>query len=384
MEEPTAPIEAPKPEASAPTEKTAAEAPRRKLVVDTGAYNRSTYLDRSGDALFATRGVVKEIERFKDKNPVGAHIRSVFNLTERDPMDEDIATVKRFAALTGDLPSLSGNDIGCIALTLRLQLESGDTSRLRSEPLPLTFDKVGKKSEKTDSAKPRPKGGARNRSKKAGAASGVGFDCWITPENVHSYNVSTAAPKAHEDVACMTTDFAMQNVLIHMGLNVVTLDGFAAKSVRSWGHLCRACMEVFPNTLRQFCENCGNATVDRVPLVVDSETGQVTVKDTRRWINTRGTIYTQPKPATGKSKQMYIVAEDQLMMPRYRNQLRNMARKSGDSDVAHFNPDGCEIGAAFGGPGKQLPVLAKVPVGLGRGNPNSNKWMQKHKRLLKE
>ncbi|CDR95942.1 RNA-binding domain NOB1 protein,putative [Babesia bigemina] len=357
------------------------EAPRRKLVVDTGAYNRSTYLDRSGDELFVTRGVMKEIERFKDKNPVGTHIRTVFKVTERDPVEEDIAKVKKFAALTGDLPFLSANDIGCIALTLRLQVESGDTSRLRSEPLPLSLTKTGSKAEKNEAGKKR---GGRNKPKKGGSESGVGFDCWITPENVHSYNISAAAPESHQKVACMTTDFAMQNVLLHMGLNVVTLDGFAAKSVRSWGHLCRACLEVFPNTLRQFCSNCGNATVDRVPLVVDGQTGQVTVKDTRKWINTRGTIYTQPKPVTGKSKQMYIVAEDQLMMPRYRNQLRIMNRKSGNDDVSHFNADECTIGAALGGPEKQLPALARVPVGLGRGNPNSNHWMMKHKRAMKE
>ncbi|ORM39823.1 20S-pre-rRNA D-site endonuclease nob1 [Babesia sp. Xinjiang] len=336
----------------------ATEPPPKKIVVDTGAYNRSTYIDRSGDELYATRGIVKEIQRYKDNNPIGSHIRSVFKLIERDPVESDIATVKRFAALTGDLPYLSANDIGCIALTLRLQIETGDTSCIRSEPLPLSFTKTEKKSDGG--------GKGKGKSKKNADTSTTGFDCWITPENVHSYNIKASVEKPNQRVACMTTDFAMQNVLIHMGLNVVTLDGFAAKSVRSWGHMCRACFDMFPNTLRQFCENCGNATVDRVPLVVDGETGEVRVKDTRRWINNRGTIYTQPKPVTGKSKQMYIVAEDQLMMPRYRNQLRIMNRKNPVDEMSHFNVDDGKVGAGFGGPGKQLPALANVKVGLGR------------------
>lgn len=356
---------------------------RRKLVVDTGAYNRSTYLDSSGDEIYATRGIVKEIEKFKDSNPVGSHIRTVFTLKEREPTEEDIATVKRFAALTGDLPFLSHNDIGCIALTLRLQIESGDTSCIRSEPLPLSFAKVDNKVDGgKDSVKGKGKG--KGKSKKKDTEPGVGFDCWITPENVHSYNVNSTKPDEKQKVACMTTDFAMQNVLLHMGLAVITLDGFAAKGVRSWGQLCRACYEVYANTSRQFCENCGNATVDRVPLVVDSQTGTVTVKDTRKWINNRGTIYTQPKPVTGKSKQMYIVAEDQLMMPRYRNQLRQMNRKTTGDDMLHFAPDECKIGDGMATVTKKIPNGMRVPVGLGRGNPNSNKWMQKHKRLLKE
>ncbi|GFE53634.1 Nin one binding (NOB1) Zn-ribbon family protein, putative [Babesia ovis] len=356
--------------------------PRRKLVVDTGAYNRSTYIDRSGDEIYATRGIIKEIERFKDNNPIGAHIRSVFNLIERDPLDSDIAAVKRFAALTGDLPTLSANDICCIALTYRLQLETGDTCHLRSEPLPLSITKINNKKGNLSVSLPKTKGGKRKS--KDIDNSNTGFDCWITPENVHSYNITSSTKEPPQSVACMTTDFAMQNVLIHMGLNVVTLDGFATKSVRSWGHMCRACFDIYPNTLRQFCENCGNATVDRVPLVVDGETGEVRVKDTRKWINNRGTIYTQPKPVTGKSKQMYIVSEDQLMMPRYRNQLREMNRKNAVDEISHFNADDGKIGAGFGAPNKQLPALVRVPVGLGRGNPNSNKWMQKHKRLLRE
>lgn len=369
---------------TAPEQIAQPEAPKRKLVVDTGAYNRSTYLDRSGDEIYATRGIVKEIEKFKDSNPIGSHIRTVFALKERDPTDEDIATVKRFAALTGDLPFLSTNDISCIALTLRLQLESGDTSCIRTEPLPLKFANNDKKSEKVNSSSEQKKGKNKSKPKKKTEEPGVGFDCWITPENVHSYNISSTKTDEKQRVACMTTDFAMQNVLLHMGLNVITLDGFAAKGVRSWGQLCRACFEVYSNTSRQFCENCGNATVDRVPLTVDGQAGTVTVKDTRRWINTRGTIYTQPKPVTGKSTQMYIVAEDQLMMPRYRNQLRNMNKKSSAGDMLHFNPDDCKIGDGFSATTKKVPGVLRVPVGLGRGNPNSNKWMQKHKRLLKE
>ncbi|EDO06784.1 Nin one binding (NOB1) Zn-ribbon like family protein [Babesia bovis T2Bo] len=370
---------------STPTAGNDSVLPRRKLVVDTGAYNRSTYIDRSGDEIYATSGIIKEIGRYRDKNPTGAHIRNVFNLIERNPLDSDIATVKRFAALTGDLLTLSPNDIGCIALTYRLQLETGDTSNLRSEPLPLSFTKINNKSGELSVADSKSKGGkSKPKPKKRDDNPSTGFDCWITPENVHSYNIKTNSTGSHQSVACMTTDFSMQNVLIHMGLNVVTLDGFAAKSVRSWGHICRACFDVYPNTLRQFCENCGNATVDRVPLVVDGDTGEVKVKDTRKWINNRGTIYTQPKPVTGKSKQMYIVAEDQLMLPRYGHIIREMNRKTTSDNVSHFNTDDGKIGPELGGIDKKLPALIRVPVGLGRGNPNSNKWMQKHKRLLRE
>ncbi|AFZ80261.1 hypothetical protein BEWA_031140 [Theileria equi strain WA] len=374
------------------------DAKTRKIVIDTGAYCRSLYIDKSGDAIYITKGVLAEIEKYRTKNPLESLTRVLFSPTVREPTEEDVVFVKNFASLTGDLPFLSTTDIECIALTRRLQIETGDTSCLRTEPLPLALD--GRNGSSNGSAG-KGTGGAKGRNgygKKGGKPkeekAQLGFDCWIGPDNAHSYNMETA-PLNDRQVACMTTDFAMQNVLMHMGLNVVTLDGFIAKTIRTWGQICRACYEVYQNTARKFCSKCGNATVDRVSLKVDGDSGKVVAKDTRKWINTRGTIYTQPKPSTGRNKvcccknvitcaqQPYIVSEDQLLMPGYKNYIREMNRKNRENSLLHFYPDDTKMvdSSLFGG--KLVSSLANIQIGLGKGNPNSNRWIKKNKRSLK-
>ncbi|XP_954402.1 uncharacterized protein TA21215 [Theileria annulata] len=347
------------------TESHSADSENEKaLVVDTGAYCRSTYLDKSGCKIYVTSGIKSEIEKYRQKNPLESSIRTVYTPIVREPSPEDVSFVRKFASLTGDLPFLSNNDIGCIALTRRLQIETGDLSPLREAPMTLKIDKQSNNS--------------KNKSKKE--LNHIGFDCWIGTHNVNSYNIQVKKSIA-KSVSCMTTDFAMQNVLIQMGLNVVTLDGFVAKSIRRWGQMCRSCYEVYPNTSRQFCSKCGNATVERVPITVDSETSEIIARDTRKWINTRGTIYTQPKPTTGRIDKPYITAEDQLLMPAFKNYMRNVNRKNKDDPLSHFYAEDTKENNISSS--NQFTTFTNVTIGLGKGNPNSNRWVQRHKRSLK-
>jgi hypothetical protein len=85
---------------------------------------------------------------------------------------------------------------------------------------------------------------------------------WITPHNValHKSQALNLLPSAASDkskkagkgrpaipekvdVGCMTTDFAMQNVLLHMGLNLVGVDGSKISAVKSWVLRCHACFK---------------------------------------------------------------------------------------------------------------------------------------------
>jgi RNA-binding protein NOB1 len=45
------------------------------------------------------------------------------------------------------------------------------------------------------------------------------------------------------DVGCMTADYAMQNVLLHMGLNLVGVEGKKITSVKNWVLRCHACFK---------------------------------------------------------------------------------------------------------------------------------------------
>lgn len=73
---------------------------------------------------------------------------------------------------------------------------------------------------------------------------------WITPDNVAKFKAREIFPEAqgkaahkpeHLGVACMTADYAMQNVLLHMGLNLVGLEGKRITMVKTWVLRCHAC-----------------------------------------------------------------------------------------------------------------------------------------------
>jgi RNA-binding protein NOB1 len=78
---------------------------------------------------------------------------------------------------------------------------------------------------------------------------------WITPSNV-ALHKCRALDLLPEDglkskgkraqligSGCMTADFAMQNVLLHMGLNLVGLEGKRIERIKSWVLRCHACFK---------------------------------------------------------------------------------------------------------------------------------------------
>lgn len=72
---------------------------------------------------------------------------------------------------------------------------------------------------------------------------------WITPDNVAKVKAreifsmanGKAAAGKHIEVGCMTSDYAMQNVLLHMGLNLVSPEGKRISMVKTWVLRCHAC-----------------------------------------------------------------------------------------------------------------------------------------------
>lgn len=73
---------------------------------------------------------------------------------------------------------------------------------------------------------------------------------WITPNNValHKSKVLQLIPtqagvRKKVITGCITTDFAMQNVLMHMGLSLVGVDGKKIDKVKTWVLRCHACFK---------------------------------------------------------------------------------------------------------------------------------------------
>lgn len=77
---------------------------------------------------------------------------------------------------------------------------------------------------------------------------------WITPSNValHKSRALSLLPSAAGakkrkqetiPVACMTADFAMQNVLLQMSLGLIGVEGQKIERVKSWVLRCHACFK---------------------------------------------------------------------------------------------------------------------------------------------
>ena len=212
-------------------------------------------------------------------------------------------------------------------------------------------------------------------------------------------------------VACVTADFAMQNVLLQMGLLLATHSGKVVQSVKQWVLKCDACFGIFPisptsladNT---FCRRCGNATLARLGVTLGADGAPRYHYKKNRRVPTRGTVFPIPRPRAGRSgeqgaKGQLLLRADQLLTGAWRERLRQQeaaldARESllmdrTVDDALGRRGRGGGGGGAFGGGEWASPVgtgpglggggggAATVEVGFGRRNPNSNRT-HRHKK----
>lgn len=136
---------------------------------------------------------------------------------------------------------------------------------------------------------------------------------WITPSNITKHknrslglvgdeSVADGQKKKRMTVACMTGDFAVQNVLLQMGLNLVASDGTRIERVKSWVLRCHACFKICKDNERKFCPSCGNPTLLRASVSTDAKGNamKVHLKPNYQYRN-RGTKYSLPLPRAGSA-----------------------------------------------------------------------------------
>lgn len=200
---------------------------------------------------------------------------------------------------------------------------------------------------------------------------------WVTPENITRFGrgVQKEGPETCSPVVCATADYSVQNVLLQMGITPLTFDGYAVRTVKLWGLICRACFFFTRDTQKVFCPKCGHDTVVRVPIVVDQD-GQVTLMNHGRKLRTKGTVFSIPKPQMGRGWKP-VFAEDELLMGGRDRELRHQQKLADKEKMARdpFNEDNGARGwwqrnnaltAAGGAP--------RVQAGYGRKNPNANNF----------
>ncbi|NWR47976.1 NOB1 protein, partial [Regulus satrapa] len=164
---------------------------------------------------------------------------------------------------------------------------------------------------------------------------------WITPSNLKQAQQDAGhcdtAPVGVQ-VGCVTTDFAMQNVLLQMGLHVLAVNGMLIRRARSYILRCHGCFRCWrcsraepmghgprssepplspprrttSDMTKVFCPHCGNKTLKKVAVSV-SDDGSLHMHFSRnpKVLNPRGLRYPLPAPQGGKHANNPHLVEDQ-------------------------------------------------------------------------
>lgn len=174
-------------------------------------------------------------------------------------------------------------------------------------------------------------------------------------------------------VACVTTDFGMQNVLLQMGLRLLSIDGVAVTRVKQWARRCESCAKIVHDQERMFCPRCGNAYLSRVSISVDSETGQLRVHLSKLWRPRRGCKYSIPKAPKGKTGRWegdMLLREDQLQMGIWQQKVKRRTK-------ALTSMFGADITETLGVAVSKTAAADGIQYGYGRKNPNSQRGRER-------
>ncbi|EDW65973.1 RNA-binding protein NOB1 [Drosophila virilis] len=170
----------------------------------------------------------------------------------------------------------------------------------------------------------------------------VGDDGWITHSNIKKAKKALEG-KVETDivppVACMTTDYALQNVLKQLNLQLAALNGRIIKQLRTYILRCYACFKTTSIMTKVFCPNCGNKTLKRVAVSLDENGKQVIHINTRRPLSSKYKNQSLPRFHGGKHSRNPILFEDQPMPRQMPSRVAKTKTNALDDDyIAGFSP----------------------------------------------
>ncbi|GJN18791.1 hypothetical protein PR202_gb05991 [Eleusine coracana subsp. coracana] len=171
-------------------------------------------------------------------------------------------------------------------------------------------------------------------------------------------------------VACVTSDYAMQNVILQIGLRLLAPGGMQIRRL----HRCHACYKVTQEVGKIFCPKCGNGGTLRKVSVTVGENG-ITMASRRPRITLRGTKFSLPMPQGGRDSvtKNPILREDQLPQKVLHPKSKKSSKKEDDflgvDDIFSHSGD------------KKAPLKPPVRKALamfsGKRNPNDNHFSRK-------
>ncbi|XAR68205.1 hypothetical protein NMG60_11003256 [Bertholletia excelsa] len=177
---------------------------------------------------------------------------------------------------------------------------------------------------------------------------------------------------SESSVACVTGDFAMQNVLLQMGLRLLAPGGMQIRQLHRWILKCHACFKVTTEIGRIFCPSCGNGGTLRKVAVTVGENG-IVLSARRPRVSLRGTKFSLPLPQGGRDAiaKNPILREDQLPH-RFLYPKTKKKNKQGDDDIfasgdvfSHHTDKRAPL---------RPPVRKALAMFSGKRNPNDNHY----------
>ncbi|KAI6653194.1 E3 ubiquitin-protein ligase synoviolin B [Oopsacas minuta] len=311
--------------------------PIQHILVDASAFIKLSQLHNWSDSINTVTGVLEEI-RNKDSR-IAITSLLPYKLQVSNPHEKSIQHVVEFAKKTGDFPVLSHTDIELIAATYEFECTHGVTkgTNLNStpkrilEPEPISFTKIikdlpahqigffngnsegkidgnlpeniGEEMENSDSLRMEESMEHSRTNVSDNESSDDDEQGWITPGNL--YDVTTLLGGTIQEtpqdvqVACVTSDYAIQNVLLQMGLHVLSIDGLLITQVRRYALLCRVCSYTTFNMAISKCIGCGYDMLIRVHAVTNN--GMITYQPLSvKQFSKRGLRFSTPKPTGGR------------------------------------------------------------------------------------
>lgn len=330
------------------------------LIADTAAFIEKVPLHEFATNIYTVQEVVDEVTNRRQKADL-----SVLPYTLNVPtvFPEHVQLVVNFSKKTGDYPNLSVTDLKVLALACQIHTQKYGTDGLRTEPPAAKKVVFGKPAEAAsdnaiigfynpdqvcnDISKLKIDDNGTSNSDDGYTESSNNDDDdedWITPHNIKAkknehFEDDLAADLQTPKVGCITTDYAVQNVIKQIGLSVVALDGRVIKEVRTYIRRCYGCFTLTSNMTRIFCPKCGNKSLKRVAVYLDKNGKQCVYINAKRPLNLRGKKFSLPKPQGGKHAINPRLVEDQPMPHQRPSRLAKTKTNALDPDyVAKLSP----------------------------------------------
>lgn len=321
------------------------------LIVDSSAFIHNGPIRETGKNIYSCQAVIDEI---KDQATLDRLNFLPYELKIFQNDQDDFNQCVEFSKKTGDYRQLSVVDLNLIAATYTLEKRFNGLKYINQEPkqvsvAPLAvpsgpksqFDSVVQKlnsklvSTSIEDPTKTMTDDDLNRILDDEAAvdeESSDDEGWITPQNIHKFYKKPSQvmtqPIATDrvTVACMTSDFSIQNCLLQMGLFVVSpVDGMMIKEAKQIALRCHACFKVFHDLTKlkgKFCPHCGNSdTLKRVQYFVNKEGAKRVLINFKRPIKVKGNNQQLPRPRGGKKSNNPVLTADQKIWRNRKNKF---------------------------------------------------------------